>query len=1157
MALRFSNIIFFIIGICILVFTPIDADAQNLNNYRQQSLLLSNDSIILDSLSIVPASVIVKDKQGKILSDKLYRIDEAKALLIIDQKYIGQTISLSYRVFPVHLRSAQFASLYRQNLSQDSLLDLGQIIQPSPYAQNYTNLSSETLNRSGYISRGLNFGNNQDVVVNSALNMQLSGQLSEGIQIKAAITDNNIPIQPEGNTQQIQEFDKVFISIYNDRTSLTLGDFDLNQPKGYFLNSRKKVMGGTIKHRMRSKRHQRELEVSVSGAVSKGKFNRMNIPAQEGIQGPYPLRGANNESFIIVLAGTEKVYLDGVLLKRGEQNDYVIDYNLAEITFTTYRAITKDSRIVVEFEYSDKNYAKFTVANAIHYKTKQSDFWFNLLSDHESKHQPINADYSDEEKQILLLAGDNPLKAIAQSIDSAGFVPNEVRYAKVDSLGYDSVFVYSTDPEKAVYRLTFAFVGEGNGDYVQQAASANGRVFKWVQPQGGQHQGSYLPVKLLVAPRSQQMYTTGGHIRLKSYTHIQYELALSQFDANTYSYLDAKDNTGWAYQLKASQDLLTKDTTKQQLQVFVLSENVNRQFKAFERFKSVEFQRDWNLQNIDNKTTQTYGAGIAWNRKSGLKAEYLFKMLQLEDNYLGVKHEASALIQTKKINSHVKSSWLKSETNLGKTDFLRTQALLAYNLKEGWSVGLKEASENNLWQDSLGDYQNSSYGFLEWEAFSQWESKKDNRFVLSYQNRKDKGISNKSLSAASNSQTLSAQTEVNSIKNQRLKANFNWREVRINDSIISKLKNNEQNFMGQLEHSVRLFKNALSFRTMYELSSGLELKKEFAYVEVAAGQGVYQWIDYNGNGVQELDEFVKANFQDQAKFIKVYMPGNTYVKAYSNQFTETMHWYPYKIWKNKNDIRKYIAKFSNLLSYKVRRKVRGDDYNQILNPFGAAVLDTNLLSMNQSIRNTLSFNKTSAVFSLDYVYLNNQNKLLLTNGFDSRQNSSHGINFRINFSRKLSLNNQASRAFKSYYSEFFPVNNYELSVWSDKLELSLQLNQNFRISTHYQYKDKQNTIGIQKAELHQLGAEVKYNVATKSNIQLNVDYFNFSYNDKTNNSIAYEMLEGLLPGNNGQWTALFQTKLSKYLQLNLSYIGRVADEGDVIHNGQAQLRAFF
>jgi hypothetical protein len=51
------------------------------------------------------------------------------------------------------------------------------------------------LESSGSISRGFNIGNNQNSVLNSELDLQISGKLSEKVYLKASIQDANIPLQ--------------------------------------------------------------------------------------------------------------------------------------------------------------------------------------------------------------------------------------------------------------------------------------------------------------------------------------------------------------------------------------------------------------------------------------------------------------------------------------------------------------------------------------------------------------------------------------------------------------------------------------------------------------------------------------------------------------------------------------------------------------------------------------------------------------------------------------------------------------------------------------------------------------------------------------------------------------------------------------------------
>jgi len=57
--------------------------------------------------------------------------------------------------------------------------------------------------------------------------------------------------------------------------------------------------------------------------------------------------------------------------------------------------------------------------------------------------------------------------------------------------------------------------------------------------------------------------------------------------------------------------------------------------------------------------------------------------------------------------------------------------------------------------------------------------------------------------------------------------------------------------------------------------------------------------------------------------------------------------------------------------------------------------------------------------------------------------------------------------------------------------------------------------------------------------------------------VAFQMLEGLQPGQNMTWRLLIQKNLTDYLDININYQGRKSETSQTIHNGNIQLRAYF
>ncbi len=1121
-------------------------------NLRHKTLKIDRDTVHIDSLVMVPGSfqIIGLDQDD-------YFIDHAQSLFIRRTAETTGSFMVTYRVFPSSLSQTYFnkdTSIYFKpgNAEADPFRYVAE-----PDLSN--NIFGNGLNKTGSISRGINFGNRQNLSVNSNLNLQMSGKIAPDVSVLASVTDDNIPIQPQGNTQQLQDFDQVYIKVFNeDSWELTAGDFWLYKPNGYFMDYKKRAQGGSFtgKLNLTDQDNGPFLKTQASGAISKGKFARNQIQGVEGNQGPYRLTGINNEPFIIVLSGTERVFIDGRLLTRGQENDYVIDYNTSEITFTPKNMITKDRRIIVEFQYSDQNYARslFQVANQ--FESKKWSAWLNVYSEQDAKNQPLQIQLNEDQRQILSDAGDNISQAFASSVDTAEFSENRLLYEMRDTIagtGTYTILVFSINEDSSLYKANFSDVGENNGNYVLDEITAIGRTYRWIEPIGGVPQGDHEPVILLPAPNKRQMVTAGTEFRYNDKSKIGFEGAMSNDDLNTFSSLDAGDNIGTA--MKAYWESTIDLSKKSSISFGSEAEYQQSTFKSIERFRAVEFSRNWNVQNVNISSDQWLAnANVGFNQSGLGSVRYGFNTFLAGSAYQGFKNDLFVNLGQRDWGVRANGSYLISNGNEN-TDFIRHKALLFKSFKS-IKISYQDEHEYNI-REVLSS--KSGYQFYDGKfAIGTGDSTK-NKFEIYARQRLDKKIdSTGSLARSAIAQQFGGSAHFLKSRAHQLKLNVAYRELRILDTSLINTQP-ENTLLSRLEHKLKLFKGAISTSTFYEIGSGLELKREFVYVEVQPGQGTHTWIDYNEDGVKNLNEFEIAAFNDQASYIRIFSPTNEYVKTFSNQFSQSVFLKPKQIWRKEKGVKGLLSRFSNQFVFRTNRKTSSSLLEDLYNPFKDAVNDTNLITVSSSLRNTVYFNRTNQKFGMDYGYQKTDGKSLLTSGFDTRSQAYHQIRTRWNLTRKYTFQSDLEFGNKYNLADYVSGRNYDIDYQSYLLRLAFQPNTAFRIALEGTYENKLNTFGSdgEEAKIANGGIDFRYNVIDKGSIS---GKFNLIYNDYTgedNTTISYEMLDGLKTGQNMTWNVLYQRSLGKNMQLNLNYTGRKSPDAPTVHTGGVQVRALF
>ncbi len=1139
-----------------------------LSNRRTKTMTVVPGGMTIDTLSIIPGTLVIAG-----VLPATYQLDEVNARITWLTLPASPTITLQYRVFPYRLNPVA------KGLNYDSIRY--NFISEKPFTFRYNARNENPLfdfgnvDYKGSFGRGISFGNSQDAVVNSSLNLQINGYIGDSLELSAAITDNNIPIQPDGNTQDLRDFDRIFLQVKKKGWQANFGDIDIRQSKNYFLNFYKRLQGASF---TTDNKISRNISNSflISGAVAKGRFTRNIIQPTEGNQGPYRLQGANNEFYFVILAGTERIFIDGELLQRGEDQDYVINYNTAELTFTPKRMITKDRRIQAEFEYADRNFlnAQFYASDELHFGSKLL-VSIGAFHNSDAKNSSINQVLDDRQKQFLARVGDGIDTAFFLNAARDTFATGRLLYKKIDTMyngsRHDSIFVFSTDRNDVLYSLSFMYVGVGKGNYTPLFNGTNGKVFQWVAPDLlNRKKGDWEPVVLLITPKKLQVVSLALQYQLSAKSNLRTEVAISNYDINLFSAKDKGNDKGVAAKLQWQTDgqrirLAGKDL---RLQTQVGYEFVQNRFKALERLRNVEFLRDWSLPFNAAPADEhllTVSAKVS-DSSTGNRFRYEATSYNRSDKHRGLRQYIDFYYRYRgwAITNQVSFSQISSTMFTG--SFIRPLVDVSKRFTQWGNIeaGLNYSAEHNTLRTRQFDTLSPvSFGFNIWQAYIRSPTTKLNRWELGYFRRNDLLPQGKRLLEADKSDNFTLGTTLARNENRQFRFNLTYRKLSISNSTLT-VQRADESLLGRSEYSFSEWNGLLSGSVLYELGAGQEQKREFTYIEVPAGQGEFTWIDYNANGIRELNEFETAVFQDQKRFIRIFTPSNQFIKANYVQFNYSLDINPRAVigGGTGRGIRDWLARVNTSSALQISKKeIATGKFS--FNPFARQLADTSLISLSTFLSNTVFFNRSSVKWGADFTHAINDGKALLSYGFESRRLRQLSGRLRLNPGKRLIVTT-AYRQIRNLLNTTGPkFNNRNYDVLQQIIEPNITYSYKsiLRIGLTYSYAQKQNRIdSLEKAVNHVLTTDLRYNILNKGSVTakftLNQIVFN-AYRGAANTTVGYLLLDGLLPGQNYLWSLDYTRRISGNLEMSLQYEGRKPGETRIVHTGRASVRALF
>ncbi len=956
----------------------------------------------LSNISIIPfsESIILRDT---VLNRKDYNFSYSTASFSLSN-------SLPYSIFDTLIVRYKTVKLSLQKEYKRRTLEIkfdekfGDTVRVARSGSSITpeSIFGSEIEKSGTLVRGFTVGTTKDFSLNSGLRLQLSGKLSKDIEVVAALTDENTPIQPEGNTERLEELDKVFIQIKHPFASGTFGDYQLQKRYGEFGIIDRKLQG------LLGEYNYKGYSGYVSLAGAKGKFTTNNFNGIDGVQGPYRLSGADNERDIIIIAGSERVYIDGIEMKRGENNDYTIEYSNAQITFTPKRLITSASRISVDFEYTTRRYSRnfFGTAVASSFFDDKLGVKFQYIREGDDPDAPIDISLSDSDKTVLYNAGDERTKAVKSGIslakpDSLGQIKGI--YEKIDTLINDknySYYFYNPGSSKSIYNISFSYVGEQKGDYVRESLGN----YRFV----GVKQGSYLPVIFLPLPELKQIGNFVLNYEPFKDVTVSLEYAGSLWDKNRLSSLDEGDNFGYArnifLQVKP-QKIIVGKINLGKMGLSYKDRFIQDKFTSLDRFNEVEFNRDYNISQSEKpQNEQLREMNLNLIPIEELNIVSSLGLLNKGDDFKSTRYNNTLkFTNAKKLivdynldyvdskNLNLKSKWFRQKGDA---------SYLLWKFKPGVEFLAEDKRDKQIEKDSLMD---GSLKYYEVNPYLEFTDFHGLNLSVKYSTRQDFLPINGELFRESKSNTQYYELNYNGTKEVNSTVSLTVRDKKYSEIFKKK---------GQLDNQTILIRSQNRFNFwqplrgdfFYEVSTQRSAKLQKVFVRVEKGTGNFKFLgDLNNNGVADENEFEPTVYEGD--YIQVTVPTDQLYPVIDLKTSTKWKVNFGDIFDPASGIAQILKPVSTETYWRIEENSREEDYKKIyLLNFSAFQNEENTIQGSNYIQQDIFLFENDQSLNFRFRYAQRKSLNQYSGGVEKAYNRERSL--RIRFKMIEEVNNQ-------------------------------------------------------------------------------------------------------------------------------------------------------